>query len=74
MARALLDAKCSPDAQDRDGRTALHIACAMGHVGLIRALIAAGADGALADAQANSHLAPRDLEPEHYVTSSLCTT
>ena len=32
MARLLLEHQCDPDLQDRDGRTAMHISAAMGHV------------------------------------------
>lgn len=54
MARLLLAHSCDPNLQDREGRTALHIGAAMGHVGTLAALLEAGADPMVFDAQHNT--------------------
>ena len=52
MARLLLRHRCEPNLQDREGRTALHIGAAMGHVGTLAALLEEGGEGAGAGAGA----------------------
>ena len=62
MSSLLVQHGCNQDAQDRDGRSALHIAAAMGHVELLRLLLSSNADPAVADAQQNTALHYAALE------------
>ena len=54
MARLLLEHQCDPDLQDREGRTAMHICAAMGHVATLAVLLESGADPMVHDAHLNT--------------------
>jgi ankyrin repeat protein len=46
-AQLLLDAGAAPDAQNKQGSTALHLAAINGHVGVVKVLLAKGANAAV---------------------------
>ena len=67
MALLLLQAACDPNLQDREGRTALHIGAAMGHVSTLGVLLDFGADPMLCAAPPCTSLHPLSTpsQPPH---------
>ena len=65
MASLLLEHKVRVDACDRDGRSALHIAAAMGHTAVLCVLLDAGASGVLVEHNGNTALHYAALEARH---------
>ena len=73
MALLLLQAACDPNLQDREGRTALHIGAAMGHVSTLGVLLDFGADPMLCAAPpcnpcAGLHRLAPPCTPSHHLT------
>ncbi|KAL1530039.1 hypothetical protein AB1Y20_000964 [Prymnesium parvum] len=54
MAIELIAASCDPNLQDRDGRTALHIAASMGHTQTLEVLLRSGGDPMMLDVHKNT--------------------